>query len=142
MRVIIVEDNAGDALLMEKAAMEVGGPGTEVLVFETGEAAVEHLRERARVDASGEDRPDLLLVDLGLPEMSGFQFLEWLKEQELLSDTLVAVISAFHNLNAELARSLGATAYFKKPEDVGTYVKMLQRAVDTHAEHADGGAGE
>ncbi len=137
MQVVIVEDSAADALLMKKAVIEVGGPGTEVLVFESGESAVEYLNGLSRSDGPRDGIPDLFLVDLSLPEMSGFQFLEWLREQKAFVDTPVAVISAFQNLDAELARTLDAAAYFKKPEDVGKYVRMLQKAVDARSDGAD-----
>ncbi len=130
MLVLIVEDNAGDALLMEKAVAEVGGPGTEVRVFDAGEAAIEHLDHLSR-----DGVPDLLLVDLSLPQMSGYQFLEWLRGQEVLKEVPVVVFSAFQNLDADLASKLGVLAYCRKPEDIAKYVRILQRTVDDQVDN-------
>ena len=142
MLVLIVEDDPGDALLMERAVTEVGGPGTRVKVFDLGEAAVAYLHALSGDQVSQDGLPDLLLVDLGLPRMSGFEFMEWVRGREVLREIPVVVISAFHNLDADLARKLGASAYFKKPEDVGTYVKILRQALDARSTDPDGEALE
>ena len=135
MLVLILEDNADDALLMEKAVSEVGGPRTEVRVFDTGEAAIEHLRQVSQGDPSLDGVPDLLLVDLSLPQMSGYQFLEWLRGQEVLKEVPVVVFSAFQNLDADLASKLGVLAYCRKPEDIAKYVRILQRTVDVQVDN-------
>ena len=80
--------------------------------------------------------PDLFVGDLGLPQMSGFQFLEWLQKQEVLKEIPVVVLSAFHNLDADLLSKLGASAYWRKPENISDWVRILQRTVDELVDNA------
>jgi sigma-B regulation protein RsbU (phosphoserine phosphatase) len=75
-------------------------------------------RGREALDAVREDAPDLVLLDIMMPEMDGFQVLEQLKDSSKLRDIPVIVISAMDDMES-VARGIrmGAEDYLPKPFD-------------------------
>jgi len=75
-------------------------------------------------------RPDLILLDLGMPKMDGYQMMEELRTDEELKDTPVVVISAWtaakHRKQAETA---GADDFISKPFELTHILTMVQRYV-------------
>jgi len=87
------------------------------------ELAVAHSAEDA-YEMFLEEKHDLVITDLHLPDMNGFGLLQKIKETK--PETIVFVITA-HNTtdNTKAAKELGATKFFPKPLDLD----MLERAV-------------
>jgi len=74
--------------------------------------------------------PDLILLDLLMPKISGFEFLEQLREDERTKDTPVIVISALsdeENINRTLR--LGALDFIIKPVDIQYLVDRVARTL-------------
>lgn len=81
--------------------------GFVVKFSETGRDAIELLKEY---------RPDLILLDLLMPEMDGFEVCEKIKKDPLLKDIPIIVLSALPYLaHKERAFSLGVCEYIEKP---------------------------
>jgi DNA-binding NtrC family response regulator len=115
-RVLIVEDEEQVAALLEDAVAEFG---YGVRVAPTG---VEALR------LVPEFRPDVVLLDLALPEMSGDTVLQRLRQ----SDPHLPVIMVTGNTDMDVARrmlSLGAFDYVAKPFDLSRLGRMLEAAL-------------
>ncbi len=81
-RVLVVED---DALTRQRLSRALENEGCEVAEAEHGRAALDRMAEGV---------PDLVLLDLMMPEMNGFEFLEALREREAWRAVPVAVITA------------------------------------------------
>ena len=82
-------------------------------------------REALRLLEQGE-RPDLILLDMMMPEMDGRQFREeQLKHQEFASIPTI-IFSAYGNL-AEVAASLGAAGFLSKPLGMDALMETLKR---------------
>ena len=76
------------------------------------------------------ERPDLILLDLGLPGGDGFLVLERMKNMGLLASTPVIVISARDpKTNEKRALDAGAEAFFQKPIDNEQLMKAIWRAL-------------
>jgi DNA-binding response OmpR family regulator len=76
------------------------------------------------------ERPDLILLDLGLPGGDGFLVLERMKNVGLLASTPVIVISARDpKTNEKRALDAGAEAFFQKPVDNEQLMKAIWRAL-------------
>jgi two-component system cell cycle response regulator len=76
------------------------------------------------------ERPDLILLDLGLPGGDGFLVLERMKNIGLLASTPVIVISASDpKTNEKRALDAGAEAFFQKPVDNEQLMKAIWRAL-------------
>lgn len=116
--VLLVEDN-DDVREMMALALQLAGH--DVLLASNGRDALDKLKERPR--------PCVILLDLMMPVMNGWEFREALRAEPALRDVPVIVVSA---LNQELAEHVGASAYLPKPIDI-------DRMLDIVAEHCDDG---
>jgi CheY-like chemotaxis protein len=118
-RILLIDDNRGDAILAERAFRELQPP-PEVTMAATGEAALSILkREGEHTDAA---TPDVVLLDLGLPRMSGLDVLTAIKNDETLRHIPVIVMSAYGaGQNVLKAYQTHANAYLVKPSDLNQY---------------------
>lgn len=113
-RVLLVEDNP-DNLEMVRFVLE--GAGYEILIGRNGNQAVSLARR---------ERPDLILMDLSLPEKDG-----WTAASEIKADPALAAIPLValtaHTLPGDRKRALevGFNAYVSKPIDLPTLLKAL-----------------
>ena len=114
--VLVVEDNPVNlelvcALLEEHAC--------ETLVATTGDAALHLLRQT---------RPDLVLVDVQLPGMSGYQVTRLIKADPALADIPVVALTAHAMAHEDVrARDAGCDAFLTKPIDMRAFKEILQR---------------
>lgn len=119
-RILLVED---EPLLGNLLSQRLTKEGFEVVLAHDGEEALARLRET---------RPDLVLLDIILPKISGFELLETLQADPQFEKAPVIIIS---NLGQEsdVARgqSLGAVQYFVKAkvsiEELVEHVKTFMR---------------
>jgi CheY-like chemotaxis protein len=102
-KIAVVEDNPDNRLLVQ-AILE---DRYEISEYETGADAV------AGLDA---DRPDLILLDISLPEMDGTEVLAWIREQSDIKDTPVIALTA-HAMAGDREKYLraGFNDYLTKP---------------------------
>ena len=102
-KIAVVEDNPDNRLLVQ-ALLE---DSYEIVEFETGVDAVQGLLAEA---------PDLILLDISLPEMDGTEVLQWIREQGPLDNTPVVALTA-HAMAGDRERFLAAgfDDYLTKP---------------------------
>lgn len=102
-RIAVVEDNADNRLLLQ-ALLEDDYDLTE---YETGHQAIEGLPHA---------HPDLVLLDISLPEMDGTEVLAWIREHPELARTPVIAVTA-HAMAGDRERYLAAgfDEYVSKP---------------------------
>lgn len=120
-RILLVEDNPGDAQLVRMAFAEAL-PSARVSVVTDGEAALARLR-----DTSPPTLPDLLLLDLNLPRLSGHEVLEEIRADAALRRLPVVVLSS-SEAEADVTRSyeLGANSHVAKPGDVDALFALAE----------------
>jgi CheY-like chemotaxis protein len=102
--------------------------------------ALEQAGYRVRVAADGcqglaavhERRPDLIITDVSMPAMNGFQFLVKLRSDFSPPLPPVVVCSGF-DVTAEEALRLGAVRFVAKPVDVASLIRMVEQALSGHA---------
>jgi len=117
-RILLVEDNPGDAQLVRMALAEAL-PSARLSVAPDGEAALARLRE--------EGPPDLLLLDLNLPRLSGHEVLESVRADAALRRLPVVVLSS-SRAESDVTRSyeLGANSHIAKPGDVDALFALAE----------------
>jgi adenylate cyclase len=104
-RLLVVDDNKVSRLLLERT---LALQGHSVAVVEDGQAALDVLR--------GGERCDLVLLDIEMPRMNGFEVLAELKDDPMLRDLPVIVASSLEGLdNVVRCIELGADDYLAKP---------------------------
>ena len=80
------------------------------------------------LDLARKHRPDLILMDIQLPEVSGLEVTKWLKEDpELQAIPVVAVTAFAMKGDEERIREGGCEAYLSKPISVGKFIETIRR---------------
>jgi len=115
VNVLLVEDTEEHAILIMRA-LENGKLRPRLFWVTDGKAALDFLYNRGDyADIVANPKPDLILLDLKLPKVSGLEVLEQVKGEERLRDIPVAVLTA-SNEPEDIIRSYkgGADSYFTK----------------------------
>ena len=75
--------------------------------------------------------PDLIVMDIGMPEMDGLTAIWKLRETKTLAEVPIVILSAFdsYDLRAEAA-SAGCQAYITKPFEVSEFLAIVERLLD------------
>ena len=126
--ILLVEDDEADILLVRRAFgnAHIANPLLEV---RDGQAAIQYLSgEGDYADRARYPIPFLILLDLRLPKLSGFEVIAWLRDQPHLSNVIVVVLTASdHVPDVTKARDLGANSYLVKPGNFEELVQMVKR---------------
>lgn len=119
-RILHIEDEPANRLLVRKLLVAAG---FEVIEAEDG---LEGLR-KAR-----ETRPDLILVDIAIPGMDGYEVTLRLRAEEHLKHTPIVAITAEGNRDTSLA--VGATGFLQKPIDARSFARTVAGFLGGHRE--------
>ncbi len=105
-QIIVVDD---DPMILKRAWNILSDAGMKVVVLKSGEQLLKHIKEKPA--------PDLILLDIRMPEMDGFETLEQLRKIEKKGhETPVIFLTATEEEDVETkGLSLGAMDYIKKP---------------------------
>lgn len=118
------------------------GTGTRVLIVEDDDATREMLC--AVLNESNFDivaaldgahalrtslarRPDVILLDLGLPELDGSGFLERLRARDPKARDVPVIVTSGSPYGQEIAEQLGAVMYLAKPFDIDALTEAINR---------------
>ena len=115
LNILMVEDTEEHAVLMRRA-LENGKLRPQVFWITDGKAVLDFLHNRGDyADREANPKPDLILLDLKLPKVSGLEILEQIKGEEGLRDIPVVVLTASDE-GSDIIRSYqeGAESYFTK----------------------------
>jgi two-component system cell cycle response regulator DivK len=114
--VLIVEDNELNAKLFRDLLLS---RGHRILATAEGREAI----RLARVE-----KPDLILMDIQLPEISGFDLIQMIKaDAELLSIPIIAITAFAMKGDEEKIRSSGCEDYLSKPISVGKFLATVEK---------------
>jgi two-component system cell cycle response regulator DivK len=115
-KVLIVEDNELNMKLFHDL---IEASGHDTLETRDGIEALKLAREH---------HPDLILMDIQLPEVSGLEVTRWLKEDDDLRAIPVVAVTAFAMKgDEEKIRSGGCEAYIAKPISVSNFLETIGR---------------
>jgi two-component system cell cycle response regulator DivK len=116
--VLIVEDNELNMKLFHDL---LDAHGYNILQTKDGMEALDIAREH---------RPDLILMDIQLPEVSGLEVTKWLKEDDSLKAIPVVAVTAFAMKgDEEVIRQGGCEAYISKPISVTSFLDTVRRFI-------------
>ena len=126
LTILHIEDSEEDLILFERACDAAGLPAVFHPVSDGLEAVAYLEGEGKFCDRSQHPLPDIIILDLNLPRMSGFDFLKWFREKSGLSlPVLVFTVSASVEDKVR-ALTEGAAGYFVKPRDFETLVRLTE----------------
>jgi CheY-like chemotaxis protein len=110
--ILVVDDNPDNAFLLQTL---LEAEGYRVEVAHSGIAALQQMRTA---------RPDLVLLDVMMPEMDGFKVVRKIRADRHLRATPVVLITAYDEPFVEYGWKLGADDFIRKPFD---YKELMQR---------------
>lgn len=121
-RILIVDDNDQNIYLLNTI---LSNNGFEVISASNGEEALEIARK---------DPPDLIISDILMPRMDGFLLCRnWMSDSNLSSSPFVFYTATYTTVeDEELAKSLGATAYIRKPSEPDEFLRTIRSVVERH----------
>ena len=122
--ILLVEDNLGDARLVREALQEAGAAAVLHHVPDGNEALAFLRREGAHAAAP---RPDLILLDLNLPRISGREVLAQIKTDATLRRIPVVVLTSSQSDDDILSvYNLQANCYVPKPADLDLFLNVIR----------------
>jgi DNA-binding response OmpR family regulator len=114
-KILVIDDSNTTLLLLEWAFK---GEGYDVLIAESVGEAMKILQQ---------NKPDLVLLDLSMPDVSGYDFLK-MKPELNLTDVPVLVVSAFDSQESvKQTKELGAAEFIPKPFVVAKILKTAKK---------------
>jgi CheY-like chemotaxis protein len=124
LEVLLVEDNPGDVLLTEEAFQEIPA-SVHLHVVGDGAQALQFLRREEGY--SNAPTPDLILLDLNLPTMTGSEVLEYIKADPELRRIPVVILTT-SNSEDDIVKSydLHANCFVTKPIDFDEFASALR----------------
>jgi chemotaxis family two-component system response regulator Rcp1 len=124
MQILLVEDSLADIELTLDALTDATVPH-RVTVVRDGAAALEHLRHQQNA------RPDLVILDLNLPCITGHQVLAAMRSDDRLRRIPVAVLTTSSaETDVTVTYDLGANCFLTKPVDVDQFAHVVHAIED------------
>ncbi len=124
--ILLVEDNPQDEMLALRA-LRRATPARRIDVVRDGQQAIDYLFRQAEfADRDGPDLPTVVLMDIGLPRLSGLEVLQRMRADERTKLVPVVVLTSSDEDSDRLTsyRS-GANSFVRKPVEFGTYADTV-----------------
>ncbi|WP_027418109.1 response regulator transcription factor [Crocinitomix catalasitica] len=113
-KILIVDDEPNIVMTLEYAFKK---KGYEVFIARDGSEAMEILKHNV---------PDMVLLDIMMPQVDGYQTLEWIRENEELKNVKVIFLTAKNkSTDVEKGMNLGVNKYMTKPFSVKKIVNEV-----------------
>ena len=123
LKILLVEDCPAEARLM-KEAVRISGYNCIIEHVENGVDALEYLDNWAKT-------VDIVLTDLNMPKMNGWELLKHIKSSDALLHIPVAVLStSVCQKDRDYCEMHGAISYMEKPINFDAYEKMIRSFLD------------
>jgi len=130
LRILHVEDDPDDAFFLVRA-LKGALPECEIHLEKNGEGAIEYLRQAAsKGELRPNPKPDLIILDLKLTGMSGFEVLSHIRQQEA-HKLLPIIILSGSSLKEDQTKAgeLGASEFVVKHSDYDEIARHVARFV-------------
>lgn len=121
MRILVVEDDE-DSLVLVLQILEKMLDQTDILTAEDGHEAIRMAHEY---------RPDLIVLDLTLPKLSGWEVARSIRSSDGLREVPILALTA-HAMIGDRDRALeaGCNDYYPKPIDIDTFLAFMRRYLE------------
>ncbi|MGZ5544644.1 MAG: response regulator [Limisphaerales bacterium] len=126
--VLLVEDSSDDVFLFERGLGRTGIK-TRLSVVGNGSAAVDYLKAvLERREPEKFPRPDVIFLDLKLPQLSGFEVLRWVRQQKFEPPLSIIVLTGSdEERDKRLVAELGVEEFVTKPARAAYLKEILMR---------------
>lgn len=118
-KIMIIDDSNSNVVLLE-AILKIRGYNT-----------ITALNAKDAIPLIEKEKPNLILLDLYMPETSGFDLLSILKSDAVTKNIPVIIVSAVTDeVNILKTKALGATDYIKKPIDIQLLIEKVEEIIN------------
>ena len=126
--ILVAEDDSADAFFLKRAFSKVG-VRTALHFVRDGQEVLDYLLGEGQfADRHAHPRPDLLLLDLKMPRMDGFQVLDVVRQRPGIKRLPVVIFSSSaQEQDINRAYDLGANSYLVKPHAMEDLAKIVER---------------
>ena len=126
IHILLIEDNEGDILLTTEA-LEESKIINKITVLKDGKAAINYFNELVVKS----DMPDLVLLDINLPKMSGHEVLTYIKTNDVYKHIPVIMLTTSSSeKDIMLAYNNYVNCYITKPIDVADFIGAITKIED------------
>ncbi|MGR3176616.1 MAG: response regulator [Candidatus Anammoxibacter sp.] len=124
--ILVIEDNEKNRKLIK---VVLKAKGYKIIEAEDAETAMDQLKK---------DIPDLILMDIGLPGMDGFELTRLIKRDKTTKDVPIIAVTA-HAMKGEKEKTLeaGCDDYVSKPIDINEFQKTVARVLNDKKQFRD-----
>lgn len=120
-KVLIADDEPHIRMLIEQCIEELEDEGVDILLATDGEEALASARS---------ERPDLILLDVMMPKMNGFEVCEQIRQEPDLADMHVILLTAKgQKYDLQRGEEVGANLYMTKPFNPDQLLETVRRAI-------------
>jgi CheY-like chemotaxis protein len=125
--ILLVDDDPNDMLLVQRA-LKKAGLSYPLIHRRDGEEAIDYLSGKPPYsDRAKHPLPTLILLDIKMPKLNGFDVLSWMQRQPTLAKIPVVIFTASaREEDQSQAQKLGAVGYRAKPVDFGELVDIIR----------------
>ncbi|GAB6179669.1 response regulator [Desulfotomaculum defluvii] len=119
-KILIVDDEPHIRILLEQTLEELEDEGVELLVEENGEDALKVIKD---------ELPELILLDVMMPKMNGFQVCDIVKKQLSIDSYIVLLTAKGQEFDKQKGNEVGADIYMTKPFDPDEIVEKAREVL-------------
>ena len=124
VHILLVEDNPADVYLLRRA-LSKAGVNFELKIFDDGAEALEFTRHQTKLSPKDHGNFDLVVLDLNLPSNGGIEVLAAIRQNEILADTPVVVLtSSAASLERSQVEQLNISRFITKPPDLVDFLQI------------------
>ena len=130
--ILLVEDREDDIFLVQRAFQKAGIKNPLQITRDGHEAMAYLSGEHQYANRSEYPLPDLILLDLKMPGMDGFEVLTWIRQQPGIRGIPVVVLTSSDQIrDVNRAYALGANSFLVKPLEFENY-RELSRLIEDY----------
>lgn len=124
--ILLIEDNEGHAKLIMNS-LKNHHVANQIIHISDGEEALDYLYRRGKYVNHKTKRPNLILLDLKLPKVDGFEILRLVKNDKMLYKIPVVILTTSETeADIDRAYQLNANSYLVKPVDFHKFNQMMK----------------
>jgi CheY-like chemotaxis protein len=133
LAILVAEDNPNDTFFFKRAFSQAGIHGPVIFVRD-GQEVIDYLNgEPPFNDRDSNPIPKLIILDLAMPRVNGFDVLEWMRHDAALSHIPVLAFSGIRRpTDINRAYSLGAKLFLVKTADVDQWTAILEQLAEIY----------
>jgi CheY-like chemotaxis protein len=125
LTILVADDDADDRMFMEQALRQTGYQH-DIQFVEDGEELLDYLRRQGRFSEANAPWPNLLMLDLNMPRINGFQALEAIKaDPDLRRLPVVIMTTSTADEDVMKTYNLGVNSFITKPFNFHRLVEMI-----------------